>query len=156
MGFMLNVANAIRTLLINNTVLDLTEETCSIDLDQAILSLIENNKSRACLITFGGGIKESREAMTRTTGGTFAQKGIIFKWRFNGVYMLHYVGDSMQIEVDVLEVIDQLAELMVGNQRLGDLVPFADMLQVGMPDGADINDMTFYLIPFSIEVWDKR
>jgi len=153
MATMLQIVDAIRNVLIAQTVLDLDEETCSIDLDTAVLNMIAKQGNRCCLLMFGGGARENRQPMQLSGGGGLSQRGLQWRWSWHGVYMIKYDTDPYQIEVDVLEAITAMSGMMVNNIRLGNIVPKADIIQIGQPDGADINDMTFYMIPFTIEVW---
>lgn len=155
MGYMLDVANAIRQVLINTAMLDLNERTCSIDLDQAINYLNLDGKNTACLIMFSGGTREAREPFQMTGGGGMTNRGKIWKWRFNCILMLKYTGGSMDIEVRELEAVDALMGLLDADRRLGGLSANADIVYIGQADGSEINDMAFYFLPFSIEVWNK-
>lgn len=149
---------AIRDELIGLAVLDLNENTCSNDIDTLVPSMLTENSRFGCLLSFGGGGKQTREAFAGTAPSGFSMgSGRQWVWRIFGTLFIRYIGDPAEMETVLRTAIDTLKNFLAepAKRRLNGLVPFADIAGIEVAESFDINEIPFYLVTFSIDVWDK-
>ncbi len=151
-----NIEKAIIDELIAVSVFDLNEDTCGNDLDTVFPKMMEQTSRFGCLLTFGGAGRQPNEAFAGNAPQGYSMgKGRQWTWRIFGSLLIRYTGDTAEMETTTRIAVDQLRILLQDNRRLGNLVPFADIVGIDMPEALDLNDTPFYVLGFTIEVWDK-
>jgi hypothetical protein len=73
-------------------------------------------------------------------------------WQIWGVFFIQYNDD---IEVQADQIIDKLAVMFAPDHTLGGLSPKVKMVEIGIPEPNQVNDVAFYFIPFVVEAWDR-
>ena len=145
---------AIRQILISNTAFDLTEDTCGVDLDSIMAGLVNSGTRYSCLLSFAGASKQPRE--TFNTGTLSGGKGNKWVMRCFGVLFIRLLEDGVsELEIETRKAIKALGGLLEDDRRLGGTVPFSDVIGIDTPEVATINDIPFYMLGFSIEMWAK-
>lgn len=144
---------AIRQAIIAQTNFDLTEDTCGNVFDVVFANMYENEKTYACVLNVGGGSRATAEPFN---AGTIGRRGKIWKWFVMGMLMIRYFGDTELIETQLRQAIDQIRELFSDDPRLGGAVDYIETISIDMPENADVNDIPFYFLFFTMEVWEKN
>lgn len=140
------IEEAVRQALITHFSDRLDDTRCTIgDIDTVFDSIqagLADGITDGCVIDFGGGTSRPRQ--------TFAN--ISWAWIISGVYLIRLNDD---IESDLRDVVTRLPSSFQENRRLSGTTPRAYITEIGDPDVGQLNDVTFYFIPFFIEALDR-
>jgi len=113
------------------------------DIDTAFEGIrADETATDACVLDFGGGTSKPR----RTIGN------IHWAWVISGVYMIRYHDD---IEGALREVVSRIPQTLQTNPRLNGTADLAYVTELGDPIIGKLNDITFYFLPFFVEVLDR-
>lgn len=155
-SFYTDPENQIIQLLIRNTFFNLDEDTCGISIDKVYTGIVEKNARFGCHLSFGGAGKQPQETFGNT-GLASMGMGNKFVKRTFGILFIRYLGDNNEVEVTTRQAIDELAGIMkdANDRRLYGTVAVADIVAIDPVEGIDINDIPFYAIGFTIEMWSK-
>ena len=137
---------AVRSQFVTHFGADLPDACCvSGDIDKLFMALQEGDQALGVLLEFGKGAKMKQAPFN----------GKVWVWVINGILILRYQGDNSNIEQDVRQRIDQVANVFDGHATLGGLTPLVAVTDIDTPEPALVNEVPFYWLPFTIEVLDK-
>jgi len=125
----------------------LSEERCQIGdvdtvFDRIMAGSVDEGVTDGIVLEFGGGTSQPR----RTFGN------IKWAWVISCVYMIRYHDG---IEADLREVVSRLPTSLQEDPRLSSVTPKAYVTDIGDAAIGQLNDISFYLIPFYVEALDR-
>jgi hypothetical protein len=109
-------------------------------LDELIQNISLQNADYGVLLEFNGGIEDSGKPFVRP----------VWIWETAGIFLIRYRGDDEDIETKLRDAVDKLAVLFEDDHTIGGTTPFAKFRVIDPSEPAQINDISFYWVPFVI------
>ena len=121
-------------------------DTCQIaDLDkahEALMGFTPEEYNDMLVFDFAGGTDQPRKVFAN----------IKWAWIASGVYMIRY---HDEIEQALRIVVGRIPTVFQENRRLNGTTDLAYITEIGDPAIGKINDVSFYFIPFFVEMLDR-
>lgn len=117
----------------------LSDTRCQIaDIDAIVDAIFSEGSKFGCLIDFRSGSDTPRKPYNKD----------VWAWEIMGLFLIRF---SETIEVDLREIVSLLPSTFSNNRRLSGLAANVKVSVIDRPEVADINDVPFYFIPFTID-----
>lgn len=80
-----------------------------------------------------------------------------YRWNHNFIcsYFLKLRPDQYDHELRMEDFIEQAKRFAYSNQRLGGIVQIAMPIAIDIPEIITVNDISFYAVGVTVQIWDK-
>ncbi len=138
------VEEALRQRLITHFSNQLSDTRCVAgDIDALLRAIFDEEDTYfGCLLEFGMARELIREPF----------KAQIWATQIVGIFMIRY---SPDVEDNLRLVLKNLRTLCKDDPRLGGTVDRARVIRIDTPEPVQVEDIGFYFVPFTVEVWER-
>jgi len=136
------IEEAVRAKLVE-TFNGLSDTRCKVgDLDSVFQNMLSEGELQGCILDFLRGYPDTQQPF----------KTQIWIWRIMGIFLIQY---SPTIETDMRDVVSSLSSMFAADHTLGGLTARVMISEIDTPEPASIQDVSFYWIPFTVDVFDR-